>query len=154
MREYSSYALDTAALLGGNEYLVSQMLDKLGQAVYSPLEIKSIRWGLDELCPVGDVGLEAQQGFNQTHLTQLFANRERLPSELDPFILSVGSFSYLLHSETVAMSLLYCGRYDDTTVIQSSAIPHLRAMVINMDHYPMVERPIGSINVRINVIFS
>ena len=46
-------------------------------------------------------------------------------------------------SETIAMGLLYCGRYEDTTILQSTANKQLRAIVINMDNYPMVEKPIG-----------
>ena len=46
-------------------------------------------------------------------------------------------------SETIAMGLLYCGRYEDTTILQSTANKQLRAIVINMDNYPMVEKPVG-----------
>ena len=43
------------------------------------------------------------------------------------------------------MGLLYCGRHKDTTIIQSTTNKHLRAIIINMDNYPMVEKPIGHI---------
>ena len=81
-----SYALDTTALLGGNEYLVSQMLDNLSQAVYSRVERAAIRWGIRELCQgwTGDEVPEmAASGFNQGHLVNYFTktNRERLPSK-------------------------------------------------------------------------
>ena len=46
-------------------------------------------------------------------------------------------------SETIAMGLLYCGRYEDTTILQSTANKQLRAIVINMDNYPMVKKPVG-----------
>jgi hypothetical protein len=81
-----SYALDTAALLGGNEYLVSEMMEKLSQTVYSRVEKEAIKWGLRELCP-GWTGAEMPEfetkGFNQGHLINLFTsqNKERLPSE-------------------------------------------------------------------------
>jgi len=124
-----SYALDTAALLGGNEYLVSQMLDNLSQAVYSGVERAAIKWALRELCQgwTGDEVPEmAATGFNQGHLVNYFTktNRERLP-------------------KTIAMGLLYCGRYEDTTILQSTANKQLRAIVINMDNYPMVKKPVG-----------
>ena len=45
--------------------------------------------------------------------------------------------------ETIAMGLLYCGRYEDTTILQSTANKQLRAIVINMDNYPMVKKPVG-----------
>ena len=41
------------------------------------------------------------------------------------------------------MGLLYCGRHKDTTIIQSTTNKHLRAIVISMDNYPMVEKPVG-----------
>ena len=49
----------------------------------------------------------------------------------------------LFLSETIAMGLLYCGRYEDTTILQSTANKQLRAIVINMDNYPMVKKPVG-----------
>ena len=48
-------------------------------------------------------------------------------------------------SETIAMGLLYCGRHEDTAIIQSTTNKFLRAIVINMDNYPMVKKPIGHI---------
>ena len=100
------------------------------------MEVEAIKWGLRELCP----GLSSEQvasfgskeGFSQTDLTGMFTkhNMDRLP-------------------KTIAASLLYCGRYEDTTIIESVELPHLRAMVINMENYPMVEIPIGKMEVRV-----
>ena len=68
--------LDTAALLGGNEYLIQQMLDKLCLIDYKEQESKAIDWIRKKLrCQ--DAKVE-----NQKDLTDLFSSyqRERLPS--------------------------------------------------------------------------
>jgi len=44
-----SYAMDTAALLGGNEYLIKQMLDEIEQLRYNEHELEVLRWALTEV---------------------------------------------------------------------------------------------------------
>ena len=46
---FYSFALDTAALLGGNEYLINQMLDEIEQLEYNEKELSVLRWALTEV---------------------------------------------------------------------------------------------------------
>lgn len=86
--------MDTAALLGGNEYLISQMMDKLSGTPYSDDEAAAVKWAVERFYPAGK-GMRSLHGtlaehegrLSQGHLTELFNpyNRERLtstPSEL------------------------------------------------------------------------
>ena len=44
-----SFALDTAALLGGDEYLIQQILVELQKLEYNDNEKKVLRWALSEV---------------------------------------------------------------------------------------------------------
>ena len=44
-----SFALDTAALLGGNEYLIKQMLTEIENLEYNEKELEVLKWGLTEV---------------------------------------------------------------------------------------------------------
>ena len=46
---FYSYALDTAALLGGNEYLIKLMLDEIEQLEYNEKELNVLKWALTEV---------------------------------------------------------------------------------------------------------
>ena len=46
---FYSYAIDTAALLGGNEYLIKQMLDEIEQLEYNEKELSVLKWALTEV---------------------------------------------------------------------------------------------------------
>ena len=41
--------MDTAALLGGNEYLIKQMLDEIEQIKYNEKELGVLKWALTEV---------------------------------------------------------------------------------------------------------
>ena len=44
-----SFALDTAALLGGDEYLIRQILEELQRLEYNNNERRVLRWALTEV---------------------------------------------------------------------------------------------------------
>ena len=44
-----SFALDTAALLGGDEYLIQQILEELQRLEYNHNEKRVLRWALTEV---------------------------------------------------------------------------------------------------------
>ena len=80
------YALDTAALLGGNEYLVSQMLEKLSQTPYTPEERSALVWVSRRLSPDDHERnkiLAEREEVHQGVLTGFFTefHQERLPRE-------------------------------------------------------------------------
>ena len=79
------YALDTAALLGGNEYLLSQMLDKLSTTPYTDAQREAVFYAVQHVSQnegFADV-LRGREDLNQGHLTEYFTpyNKDRLPSE-------------------------------------------------------------------------
>ncbi len=41
--------MDTAALLGGNEYLIKQMLDEIENIQYNEKELAVLKWALTEV---------------------------------------------------------------------------------------------------------
>ena len=44
-----SFALDTAAILGGDEYLIQQILEELQRLQYNKNEKNVLRWALTEV---------------------------------------------------------------------------------------------------------
>ena len=80
VKTFSSYALDTAALLGGNEYLVAQMLDKLAQTPYGDAERRCAKWACAKLMSQGTL---VEEGLNQRQFTEMFGqyHRDGLPSK-------------------------------------------------------------------------
>ena len=44
-----SFALDTAAILGGDEYLIQQILEELQKLQYNRNEKNVLRWALTEV---------------------------------------------------------------------------------------------------------
>ena len=44
-----SFALDTAAILGGDEYLIQQILEELQRIEYNKNEKNVLRWALTEV---------------------------------------------------------------------------------------------------------
>ena len=42
--------------------------------------------------------------------------------------------------------MLYCGRYEDTEVLKNPADPNRRCIIINLEHFPFIELPIGHVN--------
>ena len=83
VKTFSSYALDTAALLGGNEYLVAQMLDKLAQTPYGDAERQCAKWACAKLMAQGTLGGLEEEGLNQRQFTEMFGqyHRDGLPSK-------------------------------------------------------------------------
>lgn len=141
-----SYALDTAALLGGNEYLIKQMLDEIEQLQYNEKELGVLRWALTEVWgaevtekvlyrPITDPveknkddETQTETLCNQKCLNELFTeyNRKRLP-------------------HTLSNSLLYCGRHPDTK-IYTNPLDHMeRFFLINLRNFPYINFPIGHI---------
>ena len=47
---YCSFALDTAALLGGNEYLTQQVFEEVKNLEYNQYEKEVLHWALTEVC--------------------------------------------------------------------------------------------------------
>ena len=45
-----SFALDTAAILGGDEFLIQQILEELQRLEYNKNEKNVLRWALREVC--------------------------------------------------------------------------------------------------------
>jgi hypothetical protein len=43
----------------------------------------------------------------------------------------------------LATALLYCGRYEDTVILQSAAHDTHRLIIIDLSHYAGIELPIG-----------
>jgi hypothetical protein len=78
--------VDTAALLGGNEYLVFQLLDKLSQTPYGNEEREAIAWALSraasaDLTAHVRAQLDAKHELSINNLMAFFGeeHRERLP---------------------------------------------------------------------------
>ena len=46
---FCSFALDTAAILGGDEYLIQQILEELQRLQYNKNEKNVLRWALTEV---------------------------------------------------------------------------------------------------------
>merc|ERR1712020_564825 len=96
-----SFALDTAALLGGNEYLIKQMLTEIENLEYNEKELEVLKWGLTELwgskvtakviastvaAKRSETDANQTKGFrNQECLNKLFTkeNTARLPRKFD-----------------------------------------------------------------------
>jgi len=139
-----SFALDTAALLGGNEYLIKQMLDEIEHLEYNEKELNVLRWGLTELW--GDQttekvlsgiisekkkvqdGTQTETLNNQKGLNKLFTkdNQVRLP-------------------RTLSNSLLYCGRHSDTKIYTNPEDTMQRYILINLRNFPYINFPIGHV---------
>jgi len=127
-----SYAIDTAALLGGNEYLIKQMLDEIEQLEYNEKELSVLKWALTELWGENAANKvfqnDGKEIRNQKDLNKLFTkdNQARLP-------------------RTLSSSLLYCGRYDDTK-IYSDPMDHMqRFFFINLNNFAYMNLPVGNI---------
>eukprot|EP00092_Neocalanus_flemingeri_P010917 GFUD01011760.1.p1 GENE.GFUD01011760.1~~GFUD01011760.1.p1 ORF type:complete len:225 (+),score=42.79 GFUD01011760.1:174-848(+) len=118
-----SLVVDAFALLGGNEYLVQQMIDKLVDTNYSPAEEASIRLATDNLW---ENKLDVESPLNLGHLLEFLTplHQERLPRIL-------------------ATSLLYCGRYEDTQVAVSSKDPSCRMLLVSLSNFPGSDPPAG-----------
>ena len=72
--------MDTAALLGGNEYLVSQMLEKLSQTAYSPEERSALDWAIQRLSPEDSTRLQMLRDKEEVHqgvLTEMFTEKRK-----------------------------------------------------------------------------
>lgn len=127
-----SFALDTAALLGGNEYLIKQMLDEIENLEYNEKELSVLRWALTELwgVKVADKVCEnnGKELRNQKCLNKLFTkdNQARLP-------------------RTLSSSLLYCGRHDDTKIYTDPTDHMQRFFLINLRNFPYINFPVGHV---------
>ncbi|CAB4058235.1 FBXL4 [Lepeophtheirus salmonis] len=121
------YALDTAALMGGNEYLVFEIIDKLTQCTYNKEESLALKWALSKLWTDEEGTNEFLKtcDLNQGHLLDFFTPqmKESLP-------------------RIVATGLLFSGRYDDTKVYQNIDDPNNNVIALNMMHHNF-ESPIG-----------
>jgi len=130
------FALDTAAVLGGDETRVSNLYrDRCHQPTYNEAERQAVTWALGHLWarqePLAD-------------LAQDLLCRDRLgQAEFD------GLFDESYRDNIcriLSRCLLYCGLHEDTCVIQNPADPRQRCIVINMDHYPSLGLPLGRVS--------
>lgn len=125
-----SYALDTAALLGGNEYLVSQLLDDQHRTLYLPEEIDVLKWALlwlwgeKDYCHILDVEEKYKQN-TFTHLLTTY-NRQNL-------------------ARILANCLLFCGRYEDTEILQNPKDHSQRILLVNLRNLPHMSLPLAEI---------
>jgi len=118
--------LDAAALLGGNEYLVQQLLDRLLDSDFTPAQEFSLRFA-----------------------TSYFWNEMCL--QPSPSLASLLSLLTPLHSERLprilASSLLYCSRYPETEVSTlpqyGEDSPDTRVILLSMANFPGTDPPIG-----------
>ena len=129
--------LDAFALLGGNENLVSQILDRLQDGCFSSVEEDVVRSLLGSLCSTteGDISQVSLLG----QLTALYQDRiHRLLSRgLEQKYKSFGKIILIL------AGLLYSGRYPDTRVYCSTHHPSYHVLLISMAHLVGSDLPIG-----------
>jgi len=118
-------AFDALALLGGNEYLVQQMLEAGAMPNFTPEQEKALHFCLSSLWdePLEDLASYTPQA---ARVGLLFPQqRERLPHLL-------------------ASSLLYSGRHTDTRMVfLPPAHPEIRLLLINMANFSGADPPIG-----------
>merc|ERR1711872_136378 len=107
--------------MGGNEYLVQQMIDRLIDTGFSAEDKLALDWGCTHLCKQ-DLSADVDTELLLSLLTPL--HRERLP--------------WLL-----ATSLLYCGRYEDTVILSCPQQPSTKILLISMSNLPGSDPPIG-----------
>ena len=112
--------LDAFALLGGNENLVSQILDRLLDGCFSSVEEDVVRSLLGSLWSsgVGDISQVSLLG----QLTALYQDR--------------------IH-RLLSRGLLYSGSYPDTRVYSSAQHPAYHVLLISMAHLVGSDLPIG-----------
>lgn len=118
--------LDAFALLGGNENLVNQVVDRLEESLFSEVEEEVVRdlccrlWASED----ADLGLDSPLG--QAELLRLLTplHRDRL-------------------HRTLARALLYSGGYEDTRVVTSTQRPGHYAIIISMAGIPGSDLPLG-----------
>jgi len=116
-------AIDSIALLGGNENLVQQILDAGVESSFTERDSSSLAFASLQLW--GEKGKGSYPGL--APLLNLFKplHRERLPRIL-------------------ASSLLYCGRHPDTAMVALPPThPNTRLLLLNMNNFPGADPPIG-----------
>lgn len=139
-----SFALDTAALLGGNEYLIKQMLTEIENLEYNEKELEVLKWGLTELWgaevteKVIASTVAAKRSEADANLTKGFRNQECLNK-----LFTKENTPRLPH--TLSQCLLYCGRYDDTKIYTNPLDSMQRFFLINLNNYAYMNLPIGHI---------
>jgi len=139
-----SFALDTAALLGGDEFLIEQLVEELQKLEYNDNEQKALNWALTELWgqpaarkvfttdnkSTGNKENRTQTNppHNQGCLNKYFTeyNQVRLP-------------------RTLSTCLLYCGRHSDTKIYANPEDPTQRFLLVNLTNFPYMSLPVGSI---------
>jgi len=116
-------AMDAVSLLGGNEYLVQQLLQAGVDARFTAEQEAALHLTMGQMW--GEGGVEGYTS-QDSRLGLLFPqHRERLPHIL-------------------ASSLLYCSRHQDTRLVYlPSDFPDTRLLILNMSNYMGADPPIG-----------
>merc|ERR1712183_337039 len=112
--------LDAFALLGGNENLVSQILDRLQDGCFSSVEEDVVKSLLGSLWCSGEGDISQVSLLGQ--LAALYQDR--------------------IH-RLLSRGLLYSGRYPDTRVYCSALHPSYHVLLISMAHLVGSDLPIG-----------
>lgn len=121
-----SIALDSASILGGNEVMVAQLLNEQHNKIYDNDERLILDWALNAVWPK-----KAIDDFYKTELDMI--SQKQFTSLLPPMIQRD-------LARVVANCLLYCVRYDDTTVWTHSENPTWRIILVNTKHIPEVQK--------------
>lgn len=135
-------ALDTAALLGGKEYLIAQILEDSAGLVYTEGEKACLEWALNTLW---------SPHLTHEQIRNLFVSSSAAQSSNPSSSFVVNSpidFTNLLTefnarrlTRILSTTLLYCGRYEDTVVYQNPVDDRQRILQVNLDHFPYIELP-------------
>ena len=130
--------MDTAALLGGKEYLVEQFLDEKSSLVYTDGERQCLHWALNVLWgPHPIANRIAEELLGNDHEDAISG-----PKDFTKF---VTEHNLKRLPRILSTGLLYCGRYDDTLLIQNPRNQRQRILVVNLKHFPYIDVPFGEI---------
>jgi len=139
-----SFALDTAAILGGDEFLIQQILEELQRLEYNKNEKNVLRWALKELW--GENPTNKLFNINKNVSTdEKDDDQNKGPKSQSCLNAYFTEYNQIRLPRTLSTGLLYCGRHSDTKIYSNPADHTQRYMLINLQNYPYMHIPIGSV---------
>jgi len=139
-----SFALDTAAILGGDEYLIQQILEELQRLQYNKSEKNVLRWALTELW--GDAATQKLfEDGNSQNSDEKYTGEERGPTNQKCLNSYFTEYNQIRLPRTLSTCLLYSGRHSDTKIYSNPSDHTQRYMLLNLQNYPYMHIPIGSV---------
>lgn len=137
-----SFALDTAALLGGDEYLIQQILEELQRLEYNNNEKRVLRWALTELWGENATRKVFEERSKETPDER--GNAQEIgPKNQGCLNAYFTEYNQIRLPRTMSTCLLYCGRHSDTKIYSNPSDHTQRYMLINLQNYPYMHIPIG-----------